>query len=310
MREPFSHFWEEFLRPRSSWLLPDLPGDPSTVQGGGCCPLPQVSFPHESLQKHNPWCVCGGCIPTPQMTRAKGEEGRCWGSPTQPPSQVLQGGWRAGEGCWLGCVKPALPAGTQLGEPCIPLWHFPEVTWARFGQRWLGRGLTALMLMRAGSTGCIPTPFYLPVFRAATFAWDFSSLSLQAPAWAKGGALQYCPPPSGTATPRWEQAVQGWRLVPPPWAGREGWVRSTPGSGDPMLPHRPTPREAEQGLTTLGCPVTRRAPAAAPESTAAMRGCKVLRKRGAVGMGDFQALAYAAPKAAAARAASTSPASL
>lgn len=154
------------------------------------------------------------------------------------------------------------------------------------------------------------TPFYLPVFCAATFAWDFSSISLQAPAWAKGGALQYCPPPSSTATPRWVQAVQGWQLVPPPWqAGWSGYAAPL-AQGTPVLPHCPSPREAEQGLSTPGCPVTQRAPAVALGSTAAMRGCKALRKRGALGMGDFQALSYAAPKEAAARAASASPASL
>lgn len=97
-----------------------------------------------------------------------------------------------------------------------------------------------------------------------------------------------------------------------PLLGQAGWsgYAAPLAQGTPVLPHCPSPREAEQGLSTPGCPVTQRAPAAVLGSTAAMRGCKALRKRGALGMGDFQALSYAAPKEAAARAASASPASL
>lgn len=149
VREPFSHFWEEFLRPQSSWLLPDPLGTPAPSRVRGAA-LSLVSHFPMRASKSTTLGVCGGgvgwggweeCIPTPQMTRAKGEEGRCWGSLSQPPPQVSQGGWRAGEGCWARlrgaqrCLISALPAGTELGGPCIPLWHFPEVTWARFGQR-------------------------------------------------------------------------------------------------------------------------------------------------------------------------------
>lgn len=41
--------------------------------------------------------------------------------------------------------------------------------------------------------------------------------------------------------------MQGWQLVPPPWAGREVWVRSTPGSGDPRAAPLPKPEGSRVG---------------------------------------------------------------
>lgn len=93
------------------------PGDPSTVQGGGCCPFPRVSFPHESLQKHNPWCVCGGCgvgwlggvRPHPSSDQGERRGGEVLGEPISAPAPGFAGrlegrGRMLGQAAW--CPAP------------------------------------------------------------------------------------------------------------------------------------------------------------------------------------------------------------
>lgn len=118
VREPFSHFWEEFLRPHSSWLLPDPLGTPAPSRVRGAALSLVSHFPMRASKSTTLGVCVGGCgvgclggvHPHPSNDQGERTGGEVLGEPVSAPAPGFAGrlegrGRMLGQAAWC----PALP---------------------------------------------------------------------------------------------------------------------------------------------------------------------------------------------------------